>query len=260
MNTVFLKRSLVNEKYLRDFIFFDEINSTNNYSKENNIESDILVLTSHQTSGKGRLERTWKSQKEKDITMSIVKSFDLPLSDLHLVNFYSSFVILNVLRNYDDEKRELFYLKWPNDVLLNQKKVSGILIDIIESNENYTKVAIGIGINVNCRVFDDGLFKKATSLSLELDKEFILEELICDIIEYFYNNIDLIKNKNKLMSLWKNETQMIGKQALIKVFEDSKEIYCKILDIENDGGIKVEIENENKFKYFSGDITVLESY
>jgi transcriptional regulator of heat shock response len=62
------------------------------------------------------------------------------------------------------------------------------------------------------------------------------------------------------MSLWKNETQMIGKQALIKVFEDSKEINCKILDIENDGGIKVEIENENKFKYFSGDITVLESY
>jgi hypothetical protein len=62
------------------------------------------------------------------------------------------------------------------------------------------------------------------------------------------------------MQLWKNNTHIIGKRALIRVFGNSEDKMIKILDIDLDGGIKVEIENEKLFKYFSGDISVIETY
>jgi len=151
-------------------------------------------------------------------------------------------------------------LKWPNDILLNGKKVCGILIDMSDIKQDYKKLIIGIGINVNRRFFDKELNLKATSLFNEFSRGFVLDELISAIIKYFYENILLLGKKEKLISLWKAETEMIGKQALIRVSENSNELKCKIVDIENDGGIKVEIENEVCFKYFSGDVSVLESY
>jgi len=70
----------------------------------------------------------------------------------------------------------------------------------------------------------------------------------------------VFETDDEAAALWKSETDILGKQATIKVFENSDELKCRIIDIENDGGIKVEIENEVYNKYFCGDISILESY
>ena len=260
MNIDFIKRRLIGNKILEDIIHFEELDSTNLYSKVNNIPGDVLVLTSNQKSGRGRFERKWGSEKDKDITLSIVKSFNIDVQNLHLVNFYTSYSVLQTLLKHCGESRKDFSLKWPNDVLLNGKKICGILNDVSDLSSKNKKFIIGIGININRVVFDVEIRSKATSLYLEFGKKFIIEEIICELVEYFYENINLISEKEKLIQLWKNYTHIIGKKALIKVFENSSEKMIKILDIDLDGGIKVEIENDEKFKYFSGDISVIETF
>ncbi len=260
MNIDFIKRRLIGNKILEDIIYLEELESTNTYAKVKNTPGDVLVLTSNQISGRGRFERKWGSEKDKDITISIVKSFDIDVQNLHLVNFYTSYSVLQTLLKHCGESGNKFSLKWPNDVLLNGKKICGILNDVSDISSKYKKFITGIGININRVVFDVEIRGKATSLFLEFGKKFVIEEIICELIEYFYENINLIYNKEKLIQLWKNYTQIIGKKALIKVFENSSEKMIKILDIDFDGGIKVEIENDEIFKYFSGDISVIETF
>jgi BirA family biotin operon repressor/biotin-[acetyl-CoA-carboxylase] ligase len=260
MNVELLENQLINKGILREIIFFEDLDSTNKFAKRENIGIDVLALTSYQKEGRGRFERWWKSEKDNDITMSLVKSFDLSNEDIHLVTFYTSLIIIEVLKKHCPESENKFFLKWPNDILLNGKKVSGILIDAIDIKSEKKKMIIGIGININRKIFDKDLCEKATSLSLEFGRKFNLEIIISDIVEKFYENLSLLKEKRKLMAMWKSNTDILGKEALIRVFENSEEKRIKIIDIDLDGGIKVEIENEVKIKYFSGDITVIETY
>jgi BirA family biotin operon repressor/biotin-[acetyl-CoA-carboxylase] ligase len=260
MNIDFIKRRLIGNKILEDIIYFEEIESTNAFAKDTDPPGDVMVLTSNQISGRGRFERKWGSEKDKDITLSIIKAFQIDVQNLHLVNFYTSYSVLQTLLKHCGESGNKFSLKWPNDVLLNGRKICGILTECSDIYSKYKKFIIGIGVNINHVVFDVEIRDKATSLFLEFGEKFVIEEIICELIEYFYENLNLINEKEKLIQLWKNYTQIIGKRALIKVFENSSEKMIKILDIDLDGGIKVEIENEEKFKYFSGDISVIETY
>lgn len=260
MNIEFIKNRLLIPGLLDEVYFFKVLDSTNKYAKRKNIGNDVLVLTSFQKKGRGRFERSWKSEKDNDITMSLVKSFDLSNEDIHLITFYTSLIIIDVLKKHCPENENLFFLKWPNDILLNGKKVCGIMINALDIKSEKKKMIIGIGININRKIFDKDLYEKATSLALEFSRNFELEEIISDIIEKFYNNISLLKEKKKLIDMWKNNSNIFGKEALIRVFENSEEKRIKIIDIDLDGGIKVEIENEVKIKYFSGDITVIETY
>lgn len=260
MNIELVKNRLINTGMLREIVFLEELDSTNKFAKRENIENDVLVLTSNQTTGRGRFERSWNSEKDNDITMSLVKSFDLNNEDIHLVTFYASLIIIEVLKKHCRDGEKKFFLKWPNDILLNGKKVSGIMIDAVDIKSKMKKLIIGIGINVNRKLFEKDLSRKATSLALEFGRDSDLEKIISDIIENIYDNISLLKEKKKLMDMWKSNSNIFGKEALIRVFENSKEKRIKIIDVDLDGGIKVEIENEVKIKYFSGDITVIETY
>ena len=148
-------------------------------------------------------------------------------------------------------------LRWPNDVMLNGKKVSGILTELQNVRAKEIKFIIGIGVNVNQQKFTDFLKIKATSFYKEFSKEINLEDLIITIIKKFYDDISLLKSNEKLMNLWKTNTNLIDKKVAFRTVEDAKEIKAKVLDIELDGGIKVEIENGYKCKYFSGEISLV---
>jgi BirA family transcriptional regulator, biotin operon repressor / biotin---[acetyl-CoA-carboxylase] ligase len=140
MNIDFIKKRLIGSKILEDIIYFEELDSTNIFAKVNNTPSDVLVITSNQISGRGRFERKWGSEKDKDITMTLIKSFDINNQNLHLINFYISYCILQTLNKHCIESHNKFSLKWPNDLLLNGKKVCGILTDVSNINSKFKKL------------------------------------------------------------------------------------------------------------------------
>jgi len=258
MDTDKIRSSLVKEGCLKDIVYFEQLGSTNKYAKENKTSSDVLVVTSHQKSGIGRFARVWEAEKDENITITLVKNFNLTIDEAHLINFYTSYIIITVFKEkFSDYSNANFFLKWPNDVMLNKYKVAGILTELQNLKSDNKKFLIGIGVNVNQKEFTDFVKIKATSFYREFSKKTEIEELILMIIEKFYNNLDLIKFGEKLLTLWKQNTNLINKKISIRTVEDAKEIEAKVLDIDLDGGIKVEIENGNKYKYFSGEISLI---
>ncbi|ONN26521.1 biotin--acetyl-CoA-carboxylase ligase [Thermosipho affectus] len=133
-------------------IYFEKINSTNDYLKNSykKLKNGTIVVSKIQTNGRGRLGRNWVSN-EGGLWFSI-----LVKRNLKKPNFYtklSSIVILNVLKNLNINAK----IKWPNDIYVNSKKLSGILTEAISFNNKIKCIIIGIGINVNNDVPKNGI-------------------------------------------------------------------------------------------------------
>lgn len=256
MNIDFIKDSLTGDGPISEIFYFDTLDSTNQYAKENQLANDSLVICDYQTKGKGRFNRKWTAEKGEDLTFSLVKNFKVTVDDIQIVNFYTAFIIFLSLKRLIDDSENQLSLKWPNDVLVNRKKVSGILIEIKDIVKPEKKFIIGIGINVNQRVFPDDIKKKATSLYQALGKAVNREDLLVEIIKNFYLNLDFLRDKVKLFELWKQNCSYIGKEILIKKFVDDEELPAVVKDIGNDGGLIVEFGSGETKTYYSGEISL----
>ena len=188
----------------------------------------------------------------------------LDKSDVHLVNFYTSYVILSSIRILmNNEENYELSLKWPNDVLLNGRKVSGILTELKNLDDVQKKFIIGIGINLNQKIFPGLLNEKATSISIESKKDYKLEDLVLVLIDFFYTHLGLLNDKKKLMNLWRSHFHQFGKFTSFKLTDNSEIITGRILEVQDDGGIKIEVEKESNTKkiavYHSGEISFIYS-
>jgi BirA family biotin operon repressor/biotin-[acetyl-CoA-carboxylase] ligase len=256
LNVELLNNELVKNSLLNYIVHFEEVDSTNKYTKENNLPSDGIVITSFQKDGKGRFGRKWIAASDEDLTFTLVKSFKISVDNIHLVNFYTSYILSETLKNFLEKYPEAkINLKWPNDVLLNGKKICGILLDVSGLNNEEKRFIIGIGLNVNKKNIPDEISHKATSLSNETKRKHEIEQLLISFIKNFYDNLHLINLRGELMSLWKLNSKLVGKRVKFLVVADSKEEEATIEDIEEDGSLKVILENGETKNFYSGEIT-----
>ena len=202
---------------------FDTISSTNDYllRKEKNKDKDIKIcIAEEQTKGRGRRGKSWISPKFKNIYFSLnsyLKKEDL--SGLSIAVALSVSEVLNKIN-------VMSLIKWPNDLLVGNKKICGILIETAKVGE-LTKVVIGIGINVNME-YSELIDQEWTSIKLEkkksVDRNSIITEMINQLcitlnkfeqeeFDYFLNkftSLDLLKDKEFTLKDKPNET-FIGK-------------------------------------------------
>ncbi|MBI9009706.1 MAG: biotin--[acetyl-CoA-carboxylase] ligase [Tenericutes bacterium] len=161
-------------------IKFDIIDSTNNYMKKHisSLEHGTMVIANEQTNGRGRFGNTWISEPGNLFLSILIKSqeFKDNIFDLHIK---TSVVILKLLQVYNISAK----IKYPNDILVHNKKISGILVEKI-IYESETSIILGIGINVNQVDFCD-LKYKATSIKIETNKFVDLDHLVTDFITIF---------------------------------------------------------------------------
>ncbi len=235
-------------------VYLPEIDSTNSYAKKN-IYTDSVVISSFQKKGRGRFERVWYSDKNKNVLMSIVLcNSSLPSN---LVNFYLSVITYDVLKdflkNYDNI---ILDLKWPNDILLNNKKIAGILSESVNSN-NGRRYILGLGLNINQDNFPAELNNKVTSLKIETKKCYSIEDIIISLVYQFYKNIFLFTGN--IIHEWKKRTFVIGKR--IKFNNGRYVSDATVINIADDGSIALEINEENNSKkiqsYYSGEISFI---
>ena len=154
-------------------IHFNEIDSTSKYIKRevNNLDNFTIVSASFQSAGKGRNDRKWISPINENAMFSIL------IKDIDIINRFSELSLLSclIIRNYLESigvKNAL--VKWPNDVYINDKKVCGILLE--GQIPNY--IVIGIGLNVNQTVFDGEYRIAPTSVALETNQKYDLNEVL----------------------------------------------------------------------------------
>lgn len=172
-----------------ELIFKEKLNSTNLYAKERMDElADMsFVYCNTQTNGKGRLERTWVSNNENNLYLTIVlkpKADNFPYINL---TQYLCVITCKILEEYGVEPQ----IKWPNDILINGKKIAGILAQTSTIGSKIKGVALGIGINLNSTKEEmTSIDKPATSLNLEINKEINRDEFLNKLALAFEKDYD----------------------------------------------------------------------
>lgn len=190
----------------RNIIFLPRVNSTNSYAiemlKNVNLSEGTVVHTAEQTNGKGQRGSVWKTEKTSNLTASLViKPTFLNLKNQHYLYQVSALACYDVLAELLDTSQFDIKIKWPNDILVNKQKVAGILIENHVTNSKFSWSVVGIGLNVNQTIFDEGF--NASSLKIILGKEIDVDkvlESLCKHFEKYYlqlknNKFDQIKTE-----------------------------------------------------------------
>ncbi len=236
---------------MKEIKYFEEIDSTNTYLRNLQSIDKILVIADYQTAGRGRFERKWISNKGENLTFSI--GFEnFPIILISKLNFLIPVVVSITIENLYYQQVEI---KWPNDLLINGKKICGILIENSIVNMELAKVVIGIGINCNQSEFPEEIYSYASSLRLFLKKSIEREKLLAEVIDNLADNWEnFINQPNKFYDLYKLRCLSIGKQ--ISVLYNEK-IYTGIFkDISEDGELILSMDS--KIMCFnSGEITTI---
>lgn len=256
MDVEYLKASLIKKGLLSHIVYFEKLPSTNKHAKTIDAGNDILVITDFQEHGVGRFGRIWASGGDEDITCTIVKNIKLDIDYIHLVNFYTSLMLVRTLKSMPQFADIDFQLKWPNDVLANGKKVSGILTEVQHLTQPEKRFLIGIGINVNSYSFPETIKNKAASLYSESGKTVVREELLVQVIKKFYQNLELLSSRKELIEEWKKNSDIINKTIYFKELEDSDMKAGKVLGINDGGGLVLESEEGSIKVYYSGEVSL----
>lgn len=251
----FFDLKLDTEEIGRNFVYADEVDSTNILllDKSYKFNDDGTVLLSEkQNKGKGRKDRVWYSNKGLNLTFSILlRNRDFSGRKINLINFTTSLAVAMAIENLYQLKIEL---KWPNDVLINGKKVAGILIESTSSGKKIERVVIGIGINVNQPSFQ-GIFNiPPTSIKNETDQNIERELLLAEVLNIFEEILQWINDKpDEILKDWKARCRMIGEK--ISVTEGDKVKYGIFDDIDEEGFLVLKTGRKLEKIYF-GDVSI----
>ena len=224
-----------------DLYFFKNLENSNDKIKEfvkNSYSSDLALFCINQNKGRGRKGRVWKS-KEGDLTCSILIKKKLNISEIGRINIIIVSILINI---FEDLGLNKVNFKWPNDIIINNKKVAGILIETSVSNGIVTQLIIGIGVNIKSEpknlkysstsLFENGLKLKAHNLFFSIIKRlyFYIEN---------YSKIDFSYLSKKLSN------QFFNKKSLINVYNGNNKyvgIFSKIGPL---GELIIKNENRN---------------
>lgn len=233
-------------------ISFEEMDSTNKYIKENleQLESGTVIFAKQQRNGYGRRARVWFSEKGSTLTCSVLIKQPLR-KDLGLITQCVAVSILKTLEKYEIKPM----IKWPNDILVQGKKISGVLVENIVG-ETDVSVIIGIGININNKEFDPSIRDKATSLYLETKQTFDIVVFLNSLLEEFEQYYQNYLNQNTaFLEVCRTHSCLIGKEIILE--KTHEKAYVK--DIDHQGRLLIE-KNGNEFVYTGNEVSLSNNY
>jgi len=232
---------LIGNKILR----FDILGSTNEYAKTiiDKAPEGIVIIAEEQRAGKGRLNKNWFSP-QGGLWFSIILKPPKP----NLVSIVIGIAVCDALKALGFSPK----IKWPNDILIDSKKVAGILTEI-ENN----MLIIGIGLNLNIKKFPNNFENTATSLMIEKDgknmgKEKVLSLVLAKIEKRYQMLID--NKTGELLEVWRHYSMIIGKEVIAKM--PNCQIEGKAVDIDEDGALLIKTANGSIQKIIAANCTI----
>ena len=219
--------------------------STNNYAlscRYTKLFSEGLVIVSdYQTSGKGQRGSSWISERGKNLLVTIVIEPNLSIDKQFELSKITSLSILDCLESFGLNSK----IKWPNDILVDIKKISGILIQNLISKNIISHSVIGIGLNINQIKFEN--YELApTSLSLELGNEYDIDEVQNRLLYCFQKRVSSYRNGVCINS---DFNKGLFKKDKVSSFQSSMNKFDGIIRGVNDRGLLI-VETKNKIQEF----------
>jgi len=235
---------------MHHIIEFEEIGSTNDYLKDNylDLNDGDVVITNHQTSGKGRKGRTWQDDSSSLLVSWLLKD-SLNADSISLIPLLVGTSVHLTLRDLGIRSE----VKWPNDVLIEGKKCAGILVEGVTSSK-VEALIIGVGLNVNNKSFDPSIQNKATSLSLTLKKDLDKKRILSLMLKNFDSLYKDYRNgDNSFIRILRKCSYLDGKKAYLDYYDEKK--YVTVIAIQDDGRLLVK-DDKSEFLLNAGEVSL----
>lgn len=241
----------------RKIIYFDSLDSTNTAAKKiaEKEPEGTVVISEEQKSGRGRMGRSWVSPRNKGIWMSIILKPQIPPAEVPRLTQVAAAAVSLALASLEINSS----IKWPNDILVNNKKVCGILTEM-KAGSNKTEYAVtGIGLNVSLTQADlpPNLRHKATSLYLEtkrmFDRDFLTAEILNNF-EHLYYRYTMENDLTASLDICRQKSVVLGKKVRLVGQDAVKEV--EVLDIDDEGRLVVKTNDSRIARIASGEISV----
>jgi len=250
LNTRFMGRPSV--------VVFKETDSTNMQAKILAIQGaaeGTLVAAEAQTQGRGRRGRTWFSPAGQSIYVSMILRPSIPPAQAPQITLMTAVAVARTLQKDGLKAR----IKWPNDVLIEGKKIAGILTEITTEMDQVDWVVVGLGLNVNTPAdqMPPEIREIATSVRIQKGRPVSRVELLCALLENFEACYEQLKAEGfgPIMKQWRQMTDIIGQRIYVDVM-DTRHIGT-VAAVDNDGVLILEDDQGQTHRIFSGDVTLV---
>jgi len=237
----------------REVFTLESVDSTQNYGRkmaDAGAPEGTVVVALEQRAGKGRMSRAWSSPRG-GLWFTLLLRPSVPMRELHKLTLLFGVSVARALASYGLKP----CLKWPNDVLVNGKKICGILLETSGEPDRVDYVLVGIGLNVNLssRDLPEDIRSSSTSVYDVLNRQADRADLLCRILEDS-ERLYLSAAKEgfqKVVNAWRSMSCTIGRTVTVQSFGGS--ISGRAVDIDDGGSLIVETK-EGRKKIYSGDV------
>lgn len=237
--------------------FYEEIDSTNTQAKrlaEEDAPSGTLIVSDCQLKGKGRRGRVWTSPKGEAIYMTILLRPQIRPDRASMVTLVMGLSVVQAIRNVLGLETSI---KWPNDVVLNRKKLVGTLTEMSAQMDYIEYMVIGTGINANMTEFSEELKDKATSLRMEMGRSVNRASLIAESMKCFEKNYEIFEKNQDLSGLIEDYQAVLANlNQPVRVLEPGHEYSGIARGINEKGELLVEREDGTVTAVYSGEVSV----
>ena len=255
-----IKWKLKTKIFGRSVISYKKVDSTNTIAYElaqNGMKEGAVILADEQVKGKGRHGRHWSSPSRSGIYMSCILRPSIAPNEISRITLLAAVAVAQAIRDLSSLEA---VIKWPNDIMIDEKKICGILTEMKAEQDRVDFVVLGIGINVLPGKGD--LPKHATSIKEEISRRgakinisrIELTKKVLERLEEYYN-IMRIKGFDPIIDKWKDLSAMIGSR--VKVSLRGKSFEALAHDINPDGALVVRTDSGVLEKISSGDVIMV---
>ena len=257
--------------------YYEVIDSTNTAAfreGDKGAGHGTLIVADHQTGGKGRRGRTWESPAGKNLYFSLLLRPEFSPDKASMLTLIMAYSVAAAIERTvggkiqeresarcraekNGENCESLGIKWPNDILINGKKVCGILTELKLDRGQIGYVVIGVGINVKPQIFGEELAHKASALEQEYGLDISREQLLCNIMQTFEADYEaFIEAENLQPFLEGYQARLLNRDASVKVLDPKGEYEGIARGINEKGELLVERYDGSICHVYAGEVSI----
>ena len=251
-------KSLMHTEWVaKEVLYFDTIDSTNTKAQElaeKGYPSGTLVVADKQESGKGRRGRSWVSPSGTGIFMTLMIKPDINPNNASMLTLVAALAVAKAITSVTGEEA---MIQWPNDIVVNSKKVCGILTEMNAQFDYINHIVVGIGINVHNESFPEEISQMASSLMIEAGgKRFHRAQIIAETMSYFEQYYDTFLKTQDLSALVREYDELlVNRNKSVRVLDPKEPFDGKAMGITPKGELIVDTWESRKL-VSSGEVSV----
>lgn len=252
-----IKEKLHTKVMGKELICYKETGSTNNDAKrmaEEGAAHGTMIVADMQTGGRGRRGREWKSASGESIAMTLLLRPDILPENASMLTLVGALALTDAI---DSLTTGSCRIKWPNDIVLNEKKLCGILTEMSTETDYIHYVVIGSGVNANQTSFPEEIQSVATSICIEEGKKCNRAAIVAKYLEEFEKYYDIfVKTQDMSGLIEQYNSILVNKDRVVRILDPKGEFTGTALGIDERGELMVRLDHGEIVKVYAGEVSV----